>query len=196
MRASDLYPTDGNTIDFAYGELGLAAFTFELGTFFFEECSQFENSILPTNLEALRYAFKASRQPYLLPAGPEVYSIEINPSHSLPGTIVSLTAVADDTRFNTSNGAEAVQTIQAAEVYVDTPYWITPPAPTAYPMSPTDGTFDEPIEAITLSIDTTTWHPGRHTLFIRAQDAAGNWGTPTAIFLYLGWDFFIPLVAR
>ena len=35
-QAIGLYPTDGTTDDFAYGDLGVAAFTFELGNNFFE----------------------------------------------------------------------------------------------------------------------------------------------------------------
>ena len=63
-QAIDLYPTDGTTDDFAYGELGLAAYTFELGTTFFQNCPVFENTILPDNLPALLYAAKTSRTPY------------------------------------------------------------------------------------------------------------------------------------
>ena len=33
-QAIGLYPTDGTTTDFVYGELGIAAYTFELGTAF------------------------------------------------------------------------------------------------------------------------------------------------------------------
>jgi carboxypeptidase T len=74
-QAVGLYPTDGTTDDFAYGELGLAAYTFELGTTFFQDCSTFENQILPDNLEALVYAAKTARAPYMLPAGPDALDL-------------------------------------------------------------------------------------------------------------------------
>lgn len=195
-QAADLYPTDGTTDDFAYGELGLAAYTFELGNFFFEPCSNFENSILPDNIAALTYAFKASRLPYLLPAGPEVYNVQLSSLYALPGESLTLTAIADDTRFNHANGREATQSIQAAELYLDEPYWIEGFTPISYTLSPVDGNFNSEIEAITITLDTTTWATGRHLLFIRAQDAAGNWGAPTSVFLFLGWHSFLPLVAR
>jgi carboxypeptidase T len=67
--AIGLYPTDGTTEDFGYGELGLAAFTFELGTAFFQSCSFFESNIIPGNMPALLYAGKVARTPYLTPAG-------------------------------------------------------------------------------------------------------------------------------
>jgi len=37
QQAIELTPTDGTTLDFAYGELGVADYTFELGTAFFQE---------------------------------------------------------------------------------------------------------------------------------------------------------------
>lgn len=57
------YPTDGTTDDFAYGELGLAAYTFELGTSFFQSCSYFENNLVTWNIPALVYAAKAAQAP-------------------------------------------------------------------------------------------------------------------------------------
>ena len=59
-QAIGLYPTDGTTDDFGYGDLGVASYTFELGTNFFQDCSTFENTILPDNLQALVYAAKVS----------------------------------------------------------------------------------------------------------------------------------------
>ena len=37
-----LYPTSGTTEDYGYGVLGRASFTYELGTTFFEACSDFK----------------------------------------------------------------------------------------------------------------------------------------------------------
>ena len=71
-----LYTTDGTTDDFAYGELGLAAYTIEMGNTFFQDCATFESSIVPRNLPALLYAAKAARNPYLSPAGPEASGAE------------------------------------------------------------------------------------------------------------------------
>src|SRR5690606_12446627 len=48
-----LYPTDGTTDDFAYGELGVAAYTIELGNAFFEACGSFENNVLDQNIGLL-----------------------------------------------------------------------------------------------------------------------------------------------
>ena len=68
----DLYITDGTAKDFGYGEMGLASFTYELGTEFFEDCSYFEETLLPRNMPSLYYAAKVARTPYMTPSGPDV----------------------------------------------------------------------------------------------------------------------------
>ncbi len=181
QEAIELYPTDGTTDDFYYGELGVAGYAFELGTAFFESCSYFESSILPGNLAALLYAAKVARTPYLTPAGPEALSVVASPQPVVAGTPVSLTAVLDDGRYNNTNGTEPTQTVADAEAYVDLPPWDG--SAMALPASAGDGTFDEVSEAVATTIDTTALAPGRHLLFVRGQDAAGNWGPVGAAFL-------------
>jgi len=176
-----LYATDGTTTTFAYGEMGLAAYTFELGTQFFEDCSYFENSILPGNMDALLYAIKVPRTPYMTPAGPDVTNLALDFSPAPPGVQITLTATIDDTRYNNSNGTEPSQDIDAAEYYVDTPPWGA--NPTAIAMSASDGTFNSTIEAVEATIDTTGWSEGQHIIFVRGQDTDGNWGAFSAIFL-------------
>ncbi|MGH2545238.1 MAG: M14 family metallopeptidase [Ardenticatenaceae bacterium] len=178
-----LYPTDGTTIDFAYGDLGVGAFTFELGTAFFQQCSTFENVIYPDNLPALVYAAKTARTPYLTPAGPDTLDVFASPATVEPGVPVALSAQADDTRFNNQNGTEPTQPIVAAEYYIDVPPWSEEPAPVAYPMEAADGTFDSPVEEVIATVDTTGLTVGRHTLYVRSQDDADNWGVVSAVFI-------------
>ncbi|GAB4581344.1 MAG: hypothetical protein Fur0022_40910 [Anaerolineales bacterium] len=182
-QAIGLYPTDGTTDDFGYGDLGVASYTFELGTAFFQDCGTFENTILPNNLPALLFAAKASRTPYLSPAGPEALDIAVSEGVVAAGTPVTLTATLDDTRFNNQNGTEPFQNIAAAEYYVDTPDWGSNPTPN--PMSPADGNFNSPIEGATATIDTTGWSEGRHIVFVRGKDANNNWGVVSAKFIYI-----------
>jgi hypothetical protein len=179
-----LYPTDGTTTTFTYGELGIASYTFELGTEFFEDCTYFENNILPGNMPALLYAIKVARTPYMTPAGPESINLALDFGSAVPsGTIVTISATMDDTRYNNSNGTEPSQNIAAAEYYVDVPPWVTDPTPVAISMSPSDGSFDSTVEAVEADIDTTGWSEGQHIIFVRGQDADGNWGPFSAIFL-------------
>jgi hypothetical protein len=178
-----LYPTDGTTDDFAYGELGLAAYTFELGTSFFQDCGTFENQILPDNLEALVYAAKTTGAPYQLPAGPDALDLVLSEGGVAAGTAVTLTTTLNDTRFNNQNGSEPTQAIQAAELYVNTPPWEA--GAVAVPLTAVDGNFNSAIENARVVLDTTGLGMGRHTIFVRGQDAANNWGPVSAVFLYV-----------
>jgi hypothetical protein len=65
---------------------------------------------------------------------------------------------------------------------MDVPPWQggTPIALTAQ-----DGAFDSPNEVTRGVLNTTTLGAGQHTLFVRGQDAAGNWGTTSAAFLWV-----------
>jgi len=180
-QASDLYPTDGASTDFAYGELGLPAYTFELGLKFFESCTDFNNTIYPDNLQALLYASKVVRTPYQTPAGPETLNVDVSDNVVFEGESVTLTATINDTRYRNTNGTEPTQNISAAEFYVDTPYWEDSASPIS--MMSVDGAYNETVEDVTLKIDTTGWSQGRHILFVRGQDTAGNWGVISAVFL-------------
>jgi hypothetical protein len=186
QQSIGLYPTDGTTTSFAYGEMGLAAFTFELGTEFFESCSYFENTLIPDNMPALLYALKVVRAPYITPAGPDAVNVSLDFGSSLPGvasgTIVNLSANIDDGRYNNSNGSEPSQNIAAAEYYLDGPPWN---GGTAVAMSPADGNFNSTVEGAAAAIDTTSLSQGQHILYVRGQDASGNWGAVSAVFLYI-----------
>jgi PKD repeat protein len=184
-QASGLYPTEGTTDEFAYGELGVAAYTVELGTTFFQPCSAFESEILPGGLSALVYAAKVARTPYLTPAGPDTLAVTVLPVSAVPGQAVRLRAEINDARYSGANGSEPVQAIAGAEYYVDLPPWMATAAADAHAMAAEDGVLDDPIEQVQALVDTAGLAPGRHTVFVRGQDALGNWGAWSAAFMYL-----------
>lgn len=176
-----LYGTSGTTDDFTYGELGVASYTFELGddiANFFAACNIFQDDIIPRNMPALYYAAKVARQPYQLPAGPDV----LQATATFTGAQLLIGATIDDTRYNSNGwGIEASQPISAARVTIDTPTWIT--GTQSYTMSAGDGHFNTTVEQVTLTLDASAWPLGRRLLFIEGQDSAGNWGPPTALFV-------------
>lgn len=180
-----LYPTDGTSDGPSYGELGVAAFTFELGTAFFQSCSVYESTVKPGNLPALVYAAKVVRTPYITPGGPEVtaLALEGNASSSgvAAGTAVALSASATDARFNQTNGTEATQAVSAAEYTIDIPPWDAAAVPRV--LQAADGSFNSATEALAGSIGTAGLAPGRHTVFVRARDVSGTWGPVSAVFL-------------
>jgi hypothetical protein len=181
QQSIELYVTDGTTREFAYGDRGVASFTFELGTSFFQSCASFESTVYPTNLQSLLYAARVVRRPFELPAGPETHSVLAQPATVTVGQPLTLTATADDTRFNNTNGVEPTQTVAAAEAYLDTPPWL--PGATPLPMAASDGAFDEPVEPVQAVLSTAGWAVGRHMLFVRARDAANTWGPVSAAFV-------------
>lgn len=181
-----LYQTDGSTDDFSYGELGIASYTFELGTDFFQACSIFESSILTPTLDALTYAAQVAVQPYRQPAGPDVVAAAVDPPAVEAGALVTLTVQVDDGRTASDPffGAEPVQPVAGAAYTVDAPAWCGV-AGAARPLAANDS-FDSPSEGASAVIDTTGWTPGRHTIFVQGTDADGNRGPASAVFLDVG----------
>ncbi|WP_394831099.1 peptidase M14 [Pendulispora rubella] len=172
-----LYVDSGSTDDWSYGELGIASYTIELGTDFFEKCAAYEQNVGPGNLKALLYAFKAARRPYQSPSGPDALQVIASPGSVVAGASVTLTATLDDTRFN---GREPTQKIAAARYAVDGPSWS---GGTTFAMRASDGAFDATREKVTASIDTTGWSSGRHIVLVEGRDVQGNWGVPSAVFV-------------
>lgn len=181
-QLGSLYPVDGSTKDYIYGVLGIPAYTWEMGSAFFESCTSFEANVLPASHAMLRYAARVARAPYRLPAGPDLVAPALSDLLPAPGDVVTLTATADDTRYGTGGGVEG-QAIAAAEAYVDTPPWSA--GAVALPLAAADGTFNATVEAVTGAIDTAGLATGRHLLFVRGRDAGNNWGPVSALFLWV-----------
>src|SRR5690606_9251762 len=147
---------------------------FELGTAFFQACSTFENKVYPDNLQALLYAAKVVRTPYLTPAGPDSLNISLSDNVVFQGENPILSATVNDSRFNNINGSEPVQSISQAEYYVDMPPWLA--GAVAIPMTAADGSFNSSVENVIATINTSGLSQGRHILYVRGLDRDGNWG--------------------
>ena len=182
-----LYATDGTSDGPSYGELGVAAYTFELGTSFFQSCTVYNNTIKPGNLPALIYAAKVVRTPYLTPAGPDVTALALGGTASTTGvpsgTAVAVNTTVSDVRFNNTNGTEPTQAIAEVQAFIDVPPWLPGAVPVA--LNPTDGSYNSGVEAATGSLNTSGLAAGRHTVYVRGRDSAGNWGAVSAVFLNL-----------
>ena len=107
--------------------------------------------------------------------------------------MVTLSATADDGRFNSNgHGDEPAQNVVAARYTVDVPSWR---GGAAYPIAAADGAFSAVVESLTASVGTAALSPGQHILFVEAQDATGQWGVPTAVFLEVrAPSIFMPIV--
>jgi hypothetical protein len=178
QQSIGLYPVDGSSTDYAYGHSGAAAYTLELGTRFFQPCDTFESTVLPHNLPVLRYAAKVARAPYSLPAGPDSVRLSLSARSVPAGATVALRATIDDTRYQ---GREPVQAIVSAQWSSGTPPWQA--GSIASEMVPADGEWDSARENVQATVDTAGWSAGRHMLYVRGQDASGQWGATSALFL-------------
>ena len=96
MQSVGLYPTDGTSDNLAYGELGIAHITFELGSSFFQSCTEYNSKIKPDNLKALLYAAKVVEAPYLLTSGPDMTNLKVT---IVNNSNLSVEATATDLNF-------------------------------------------------------------------------------------------------
>lgn len=187
QQSIGLYATDGTSDDVSYGELGVAAYTFELGTWFFQDCAEFDNKILPDNLKSLMYAAKVVGAPYITPAGPDVASITLNGNANAQidaGTDVQLQVSIDDSRYQNGNGAEPQQNIVEAEYYFN--QMPGSDGASAIAMSDVDGTLDSANESFEATISTEGLADGKYLIAVRGKDADGNWGAVSAGFIMVG----------
>src|SRR5215510_10105227 len=182
----ELYTVDGGAIDWAYGELGMAAFSTELsGGDFLPSYSCIDNpgcgsslGIWPENQGMLLYLAKIARTPYLTSHGPDANTVVTNPESVPQGVPSQLTASIN---FSWSNNA-FIQNVGAAEYYIDTPPWA---GGTAIPMN---GTFNSPTVAVAATINTASLSVGRHVIFVQGRgvtDFQGfqTWGPISGAFL-------------
>ena len=187
QQSVGLYPTTGATDDWSYGELGIASYTFEIGSDgdgFYPDCSHYDALIQP-NVSALLYAAKVARTPYLTPLGPDATDATVGLTTT--GSLALVTVRA------TIRGG---QVISAAEAYVDAPPWA---GGTPLDLAAADGAFDAAVESVSGAFPTAGLAPGRHIVFVRGQDAAGFWGPVSAVFgepIVLPHSMFLPMVVK
>lgn len=176
---------DGSTVDYTYGELGVASLAYELGSNFFQSCSSFEATVGPDNRDSLLYLARHARTPYLSASGPDPVNIQTD-VNTTPGSLI-ITATVDDTRYSNNNGTEPTHNIIAANVYIDIPPWET--GAEAIPLWPTDGLFNSPIEEVQATIDMTGLAAGRHIVYVTATDGSGATGAPDAGFFETSFSY-------
>ncbi|MCB1589997.1 MAG: hypothetical protein KDI56_13910, partial [Xanthomonadales bacterium] len=171
-----LGPASGTTVDNIYEKLGVAAYTFEIGSSFGQSCASFESTVLPETLAGLQAGIKHTRRPYQTALGPDVRDVTLISN----GGSITLNAVADDTRRAVNGGGEpvdAAQPIAEVRYTVGEPPWI---ATQAFALNADDGQFDESIEAVSAPL---TQISGQSIVFVYAIDSNGNQGPPSAVFV-------------
>lgn len=180
-----LYAADGTTDDWAYGELGVPAFTFEIGTQFMPPYAEIDAEQWPLNGPALQTAARLAREPYSQIQGPDVVSLTVEPESD---GAVRITAVLDTTDMQTAS-------VTAASVTVDMPFWA---GGSTAALAPVDGSFGDPRETVTAVVDTSALSDGRHLLLVQGQGDTGHIGPTLAVFLDLQTPFstYLPFMTK
>ena len=159
------YLGSGDTTDWAYGELGIPSFTFEIGGmedgFFWPDCEQ-RQELYDEVRGSLVYAAMIADDPFARANGPDVRQFA-----SERGDQVIINVQADDMW----NGDNAISQI---ELFFDSP---AEPG-TGIQALPADGEFDTAREWGVFRLEPAEVPASANLMFLRARDDKGNWGPP------------------
>ena len=175
----------GATDDFTYGTLGVAAFTIEMdGSSFWPSCTSYESTLVQPTLDGFFMASKLARAPYRWAAGPEIINVLATPAQISLGGTVTITARAEDARFNNTVGTEPSQTVTSVAIYAMPPWQAGATALAQF--QPCVGAVTGTTENITVDLPAGSLSAGRQLLYLRATDALGNAGPVAAVFVTVG----------
>jgi carboxypeptidase T len=175
-----LYPAGGTTVDYAYGEFGVAAYTYEIGTSFQQSCASFEQQIWPDVLASLIYAAKAAERPYQLPSGPDVIGLEA--IHDAKAGQLLVNGLADDSRYHRGAVSEGPANDPIFDIVNVTASFDLPP-------HLADESFSLDIDGVgsvvgfSGSLAQPEWDGQPRLLFVQAFNGAGHAGVPEAIWV-------------
>lgn len=198
-----LYAASGTSDDWAYGTLGIAAFTFEIGPFTSaERCGTFtppfscQDRFWALNQPAFMYAAKAARQPFTLPLGPSVISPSLSAPFVPPNGVVTLSAtVSDDAYGDDGFNRPDPQAITRAEYSIDVSFDAAGAQPK--PLAAADGAFNATKEVVSAQI-TAPPTAGRHIVYLRGCDASDTCGPTSALWLNVsqGKQVYLPVLIK
>ncbi|KZN48107.1 M14 family zinc carboxypeptidase [Pseudoalteromonas luteoviolacea] len=190
FQVGNRFHVSGSADGYAYGQLGVASFTYELGREFFEHCGNFEGEIFPNTLKSLIYAAKVAKAPYKISGGPQILDYKLEGAGNVaipPGTPINLTAGIYDDFFGrqTYTPLPPSQAIKKVKLIIKKQgegivQRLKLPA--------ADGIYDSPQEQLNYALDTSDWDDGRYTLILKAQDVTGQWGVKYAKYLTIDDD--------
>lgn len=165
-----LYENSGSTIDFAYGDLGVASFAYELGKRFFESCREFNKKILPDNINSFMYALKVARAPYRMSGAPDI--IEVRTTKTNQNNIQLSAQIKPNKHTRHTRAVEA-------EYFIDTPPWENGKAHRLdIQQSGQSGNITADITSSLRNLER-----GQHTIYVRAKNSKGHYGPVSAVFI-------------
>jgi hypothetical protein len=170
-QSIELYPTNGTSKDWVYGNYQTPAFTVETGDSFHQSDAEFEKT-WAENSPVLTYVDKVADAPFQRVFGPDVLDVQVT-APSAPG-VGPAQARVKATVSDANNGGQA---LAAAELVTDP--FAAPGSGTA--LLPADGAFDTPSESVGGTISARAGE--KQLVYVRAKDVDGNWGPLTAQWL-------------
>lgn len=115
-----LYPASGDISDWMYAAMGVASMGFEIGDDWQQDCSVFENKVVPINLPALLYAAKTASKPFKEIKGPDIMDLDVRNEN---GQIQVTARVSDSEMVNAIKDfpdfTTGAQTIANVRLYLD-----------------------------------------------------------------------------
>lgn len=164
IQSVQLYPTTGTSDDTAYGAYGVPAWAVETGESFHQSDEEFAKT-LGENLPVLWYGAKIADKPFERVKGPDTLEVLVDAAAGRVSARVS----------DATNGGQAVA---GAEMVF---------SPNAAPgsgvqLTAADGSFDAPTEQVSGALRMPSGMQASDGVlaYVRARDAAGNWGPLTA----------------
>ena len=154
----------------------MATFGLELGNDFYEDCDLFEETILPTNRDALIYAAKLAKKPLSLVKGPDIINLGVK----VDNDVMTLNAIASDSQLvnGHSTGEQSVTTVQ---LFVDVHPDDYEEGDVSFEM--TSGEVSDVQTSFVLESNLpSSVVSGQHMLFAQAMDSDGYLGPVTSVF--------------
>lgn len=180
-----VYPANGDTSDWAYGELGVASFGLEIGDSFQQNCQRFEDEVVPQNLPALIFAAKTVARPFSTIKGPDIMSVDVRhvngeirvSAHASDSEMVD--AILELPDFRTGD-----QTITKVLLYLDVHPDDVNEGDASWEMEAADNMFHSEEETVGLALSARAhFTPGRHILYVQAEDSDGYKGPVSSVFV-------------
>ncbi len=167
-QSSDLYPTSGDTCDWAYGAEGVPCFTFEIGSYadgaFWPDCTTQEEQWLE-NRDALLHAIKLAADPYTMAYPPVARQMQLRQR----GRWLTVQAVLD--RETTSPEPPA------GEFFLDQ---VGAPL-TGVRLQPADQVLNTAVETMTATVDVSGIE-GRRAVYVVGLSDTDHHGAPAAMY--------------
>ena len=163
-----VYATSGDTTDYAYSATGVAAYTAEMGTSFYQSCSYFEEYEKTNAFGFLLYAARVTNAPYVHPKGPDVISMDLSSNTLTPNENLELTVLVSDNHRG-SGYSSSFQNIQRIDLFIDKhPY-----ENNATVIAQIEPQTNSMVAIETFEVPLQSYDTGQHIVYIQAHDIEG-----------------------